>query len=123
MYQLELVILQIQDFYKELIQRVAKLAAEWMSAGFIHGVLNTDNMSLVGESFDYGPFAFLNRWDPNFTAAYFDETGMYSYGRQPSTCYNNLRLLQEPLSMFLQRDSMEESLDIFSKTYQKVWTR
>ena len=63
---------QLLAFYGELVERVARMAAEWMAAGFVHGVLNTDNMSLAGESFDYGPFAFLERWDPSFTAAYFD---------------------------------------------------
>ena len=90
---------RILSFYGELVERVAKLAAEWMAAGFTHGVLNTDNMSLVGESFDYGPYAFIERWDPNFTAAYFDQTGLYAFGRQPIICHNNLRLLQEPLAM------------------------
>ncbi len=109
---------QLLAFYSELVQRIARLVAEWMAAGFTHGVLNTDNMSLVGESFDYGPFAFLNEWDPNFTAAYFDEIGLYSFGRQPATCYDNLRLLQEPFSMLLPREPMKESLECFSSTYQ-----
>ena len=106
-------------FYRELVQRVARLAAEWMAAGFVHGVLNTDNMSLMGESFDYGPFAFLDIWDPNFTAAYFDQSGLYAYGRQPSVCQNNLRLLQEPLSMLLHRDAMTDCLDSFPSLYQQ----
>ena len=53
-------------------------SARWMAAGFVHGVLNTDNMNITGESFDYGPYRFLPRNDPNFTAAYFDETGLYA---------------------------------------------
>jgi uncharacterized protein YdiU (UPF0061 family) len=92
---------QLLAFYGELVERVARLAAEWMAAGFVHGVLNTDNMSLVGESFDYGPFAFLDRWDPSFTAAYFDQTGLYAYGRQPAICRKNLQMLQEPLALLL----------------------
>src|SRR6476646_4868721 len=59
-------------FYAELVQRVAELAAQWMSVGFCHAVLNTDNMSITGESFDYGPYAFMDRYDLRFTAAYFD---------------------------------------------------
>jgi len=108
---------QLLAFYAELVERVARLAAEWMAAGFIHGVLNTDNMSLVGESFDYGPFAFLDNWEPGFTAAYFDQTGLYAYGRQPVICHENLRLLQEPLAMLLPRQSMEQSLETFASTY------
>lgn len=110
---------QLLAFYGELVERVARLAAEWMAAGFVHGVLNTDNMSLVGESFDYGPFAFLDRWDPYFTAAYFDQTGLYAYGRQPAICRKNLQMLQEPLALLLPREAMEERLDRFAEVYSQ----
>ncbi len=109
---------QILAFYAELVERVARLAAEWMAAGFTHGVLNTDNMSLTGESFDYGPFAFIENWDPSFTAAYFDQTGLYAFGQQPSICYSNLKLLQEPLLMILSREDLEERLEKFANTYK-----
>ncbi len=81
-------------FYAALIERTAKLAAQWMAAGFCHGVLNTDNMSITGESFDYGPYAFIPSYNPQFTAAYFDYGGRYSYGNQPFICRLNLELLQ-----------------------------
>ena len=103
--------------YGELVERVARLAAEWMVAGFTHGVLNTDNMSLAGESFDYGPFAFLDRWDLGFTAAYFDQTSLYAYGQQPRICHQNLRLLQEPLAMLWPRQALEQRLERFGPTY------
>ncbi|MCT0224391.1 YdiU family protein [Synechococcus sp. CS-1328] len=108
---------QLLAFYGELVERVARLAAEWMAAGFTHGVLNTDNMSLAGESFDYGPFAFLERWDPGFTAAYFDHSGLYAYGQQPLICHHNLRLLQEPLAMLLPRAELEARLERFAPSY------
>jgi len=104
-------------FYGELVVRVARLAAEWMAAGFTHGVLNTDNMSLAGESFDYGPFAFLEGWDPGFTAAYFDHSGLYAYGQQPLICHHNLRLLQEPLAMLLPRAELAARLERFAPAY------
>ena len=100
-------------FYGELVESVARLSAEWMAAGFTHGVLNTDNMSLAGESFDYGPFAFLDRWDPLFTAAYFDHAGLYAYGQQPAVAHQNL-LLQEPLAMLLPRAGLEARLERFA---------
>jgi hypothetical protein len=56
-----------------------------MMAGFVHGVLNTDNMNITGESFDYGPYRFLPTYDPEFTAAYFDHHGLYAFGRQPAS--------------------------------------
>ncbi len=70
-----------------------------MAAGFVHGVLNTDNINVTGESFDYGPWRFLPVLDPAFTAAYFDETGLYAYGRQPDALFWNLtRLRRMPAS-------------------------
>jgi uncharacterized protein YdiU (UPF0061 family) len=106
-------------FYGALVERVARLTAEWMAAGFTHGVLNTDNMSLAGESFDYGPFAFLEHWDPHFTAAYFDHSGLYAYGQQPATTHHNLRLLQEPLAMLLPRAGLEARLERFAPAYHQ----
>src|SRR4051794_27623849 len=69
-------------FLGRVCANVARLGAQWMAAGFVHGVLNTDNVNVTGESFDYGPWRFLPAYDPAFTAAYFDETGLYAYGRQ-----------------------------------------
>ena len=64
-----------------VVDQKAKTVAQWMAAGFVHGVLNTDNMNISGESFDYGPYRFLPAYDPGFTAAYFDHSGLYAYGR------------------------------------------
>lgn len=104
-------------FYTELVQRVAELVAQLMSVGFCHAVLNTDNMSITGESFDYGPFAFLPTYDPNFTAAYFDHYGRYSYGNQPGICKLNLELLQRPLSAVIDPAEMTTALAQFEGYY------
>nr|MBP8246913.1 YdiU family protein [Phenylobacterium sp.] len=74
-----------------VVERAGTLAASWMAAGFVHGVLNTDNMNITGESFDYGPYRFLPHNDPNFVAAYFDSQGLYSFGRQPEAVFWNLQ--------------------------------
>ena len=74
-------------------------APSWMMAGFVHGVLNTDNMNVTGESFDYGPYRFLPTYDPEFTAAYFDPHGLYAFGRQPATVEWNLEQLAKALSL------------------------
>lgn len=105
------------QFYAELVQRVAKLAAQWMAAGFCHAVLNTDNMSITGESFDYGPYAFIPTYNPKFTAAYFDYYGRYSYGNQPSICRLNLEMLQQPLRMVIPLEDMEAGLARFDQYY------
>ncbi|MFZ5476527.1 MAG: protein adenylyltransferase SelO family protein [Myxococcota bacterium] len=87
----------------ELLRAVCAAAGEtcgrWMAAGFVHGVLNTDNMNVTGESFDYGPWRFAPVADPAFTAAYFDENGLYAYGRQPAAVYWNLEQLAGALSL------------------------
>ncbi len=104
-------------FYDELVDRVAALAAQWMAVGFCHGVLNTDNMSITGESFDYGPYAFIDRYDPRFTAAYFDHGGRYSYGNQPAICQLNLRALQKPLAQLMPMDDLDRRLATYPDRY------
>jgi serine/tyrosine/threonine adenylyltransferase len=107
-----------RDFYVALVERVATLAAQWMTAGFCHGVLNTDNMSITGESFDYGPYAFIPHYNPGFTAAYFDHGGRYSFGNQPFICRLNLELLQSPLSMVISLMDLDFALDKFERRYR-----
>lgn len=79
----------------------AKLTARWMMAGFVHGVLNTDNMNITGESFDYGPYRFLPTFEPGFTAAYFDRQGLYAFGRQPDAVVWNLSRLVGALGLLV----------------------
>lgn len=105
------------QFYAELVERVANLAAQWMAAGFCHAVLNTDNMSITGESFDYGPYAFIPTYNPDFTAAYFDYYGRYSYGNQPGICKLNLEMLQQPLAAVIPQAEMEAALANFDEYY------
>jgi uncharacterized protein YdiU (UPF0061 family) len=104
-------------FYAQLVQRVAELTAQWMAAGFCHGVLNTDNMSITGESFDYGPYAFIPTYDPLFTAAYFDYYRRYCYGQQPNICQLNLEMLQQPLKAVIDASDMEFGLAKFDEYY------
>jgi serine/tyrosine/threonine adenylyltransferase len=96
----------------------AHLTARWMTAGFVHGVLNTDNMNVTGESFDYGPYRFLPRNDPNFVAAYFDQTGLYSFGRQPEAVFWNLQQLAGALTPVSESEPLVEALNSFSPAYR-----
>ena len=98
--------------------KTATLAASWMAAGFVHGVLNTDNMNINGESFDYGPYRFLPRNDPNFTAAYFDHSGLYSFGRQPEAVFWNLRQLAGAFSLVSDTQPLVDVLNGFGATYR-----
>lgn len=101
-----------------VVARTARLVSRWMAAGFVHGVLNTDNMVVTGESFDYGPWRFLPRNDPNFTAAYFDETGLYSFGRQPEAAFWNLQQLAGCLSLVAESDGLVAALNGFTPAYR-----
>ncbi len=73
-------------FLADVTGQVARLGAQWMAAGFVHGVLNTDNINITGESFGYGPWRFLPTYDPEFTAAYFDHNGLCALAASPTRC-------------------------------------
>ncbi len=97
----------------------AHLAGRWMAAGFVHGVLNTDNMNINGESFDYGPYRFLPQNDPNFVAAYFDQSGLYSFGRQPEAVFWNLQQLAACLTLIVpDHQPLVDALSGFGPAYQ-----
>jgi serine/tyrosine/threonine adenylyltransferase len=98
-------------FLAAIVGNVARLGAQWVAAGFVHGVLNTDNINITGESFDYGPWRFVPTYDPDFTAAYFDETGLYSFGRQPDTLAWNLTRLAECLLPLSSIETLEPALN------------
>lgn len=110
-----------RQFYAALVQRTARLIAQWMAAGFCHGALNTDNMSITGEGFDYGPYAFIETYSPYFTAASFDRWGRYSYRNQPNICRWNLAMLQKPLALVMPKEAMETALDSFMPTYDRAY--
>jgi uncharacterized protein YdiU (UPF0061 family) len=99
--------------------KAARLTASWIAAGFVHGVLNTDNMNITGESFDYGPYRFLPQSDPNFTAAYFDQNGLYSFGRQPEAVFWNLQQLAGCLSLITESDALVGALNGFGPAYRR----
>jgi uncharacterized protein YdiU (UPF0061 family) len=105
--------------FGEVVEATARLCASWMAAGFVHGVLNTDNLNITGESFDYGPWRFLPASDPTFTAAYFDETGLYSFGRQPEAVSWALAQLGGALSLVCPASLLEAELARFGPAYQR----
>jgi uncharacterized protein YdiU (UPF0061 family) len=112
---------RVLGFLAAVVRANARLAAGWMAAGFVHGVLNSDNLNVTGESFDYGPWRFLPKYEPNFTAAYFDETGLYSYARQPEAVFWNLHQLAGALTLVLDdHDALGETLDGFAKLYERL---
>ena len=107
----------------QVVERLADLAASWMVAGFVHGVLNSDNMNISGESFDYGPWRWLPRWDPRFTAAYFDHSGLYCFGRQPEAMHWNCGQLAVALRLLAETEPLVFALDRFAPLYQQAMVR
>ena len=112
---------QATAFLRAVCARVARMGAQWMAAGFVHGVLNTDNINITGESFDYGPWRWLPTYDPAFTAAYFDESGLYAYGRQPETLVWNLTRLAECLLPFADKDALVDALQSFAPAFRTAY--
>ncbi|WP_375282771.1 protein adenylyltransferase SelO family protein [Marinicauda pacifica] len=106
-------------FLRAVCEKSAALAAQWMAAGFVHGVLNTDNLVVTGESFDYGPWRFLPSFEPGFTAAYFDQTGLYAYARQPESVFWALQQLAGALSLVGDRDGLVEALSAYPDMYKR----
>ena len=99
--------------YDAVTGAAARLGAEWFAAGFVHGVLNTDNINITAESFDYGPWRFLDTFNPNFTAAYFDHNGLYAFARQPEALHWNLARLGECLIPLASRAEIEPVFESF----------
>ncbi|MCY1643839.1 protein adenylyltransferase SelO [Methylorubrum sp. SL192] len=108
-------------FFEAMLARVARMGAQWMAAGFVHGVLNTDNINVTGESFDYGPWRFAPTHDPAFTAAYFDEWGLYSFGRQPEALFWNLSRLADCLLGLVPKERLEAGLKGFGPALQDAF--
>ena len=101
-------------------ERTAVLAASYLAAGFVHGVLNSDNINVTGESFDYGPWRFTPNWDEAFTAAYFDHSGLYAFGRQPEAIHWDLAQLAGSLSLVAEAETLQAVLDRWPEQFQRA---
>ena len=112
-----------EEMFDRVVSASADTVACWMAAGFVHGVMNTDNMNITGESFDYGPYRFLPTLDPGYTAAYFDYNGLYAFGRQPEAMSWNLAQLAQSLSLICEDALLIDSLNDFAPRYQSALNR
>ena len=101
-------------------QATATLAASYLAAGFVHGVLNSDNINVTGESFDYGPWRFTPDWDPDFTAAYFDHYGLYSFARQPEAIHWDLAQFAGSLALVAAAPALSELLTSWSDRFEQA---
>ena len=113
--------------FEAVVAAQASLVAQWMLVGFIHGVMNTDNMTISGEGIDYGPCAFMDVFDPATVYSSIDEAGRYAYGNQPSVAQWNLARLAEALLPLFHEDQeqavvlAQESLGAFHTQYSAAW--
>jgi len=106
-----------------VVREAARLAADYIAAGFVHGVLNSDNIAITCESFDYGPWRFTPFWDGHFTAAYFDHAGLYSFGRQPEAIHWDVLQLARSLTLVAEADALRPVLDHFPAAFQQALVR
>ena len=113
----------VGEFYEEVVRKTALLVARWQAVGFVHGVLNTDNMSIMALTIDYGPFAFMEFYDPDFIPNGSDGAGRYRYSRQPQICKWNLRQLGVALRPFLSPEHAEDALSQFDSVFQDVYDK
>ena len=111
-----------EELLDQVVTRTATLAARYMAAGFVHGVLNSDNINVTGESFDYGPWRFAPTWDPQFTAAYFDHQGLYAFGRQPEAIGWDVAQLAASLRLVADSEPLIAALDAFGPRFQTALT-
>ena len=115
-------------FLEQVVASQASLIARWMLVGFIHGVMNTDNMTISGETIDYGPCAFLDRYDPATVFSSIDHNGRYAYGKQPAIAQWNLARLAETLLPLFDGNpdlAIEQATDVlqtFPDQFHKHWT-
>jgi hypothetical protein len=111
-------------WFGEVVKRTAHMIAQWQAVGFAHGVMNTDNMSILGLTLDYGPYGFMDAYDPQFICNHTDEQGRYSFINQPAIAHWNLRALALTLSDLITTDQLLEKLtsyeDHFSIRYRDL---
>jgi uncharacterized protein YdiU (UPF0061 family) len=114
-------------FLEAVLERQASLVAHWMRVGFVHGVMNTDNVAISGETIDYGPCAFLDRYHPHTVFSSIDHGGRYAYGNQPSICHWNLVRFAETLLPIIHENEQQaikiatEILEHFPAIFEKHW--
>ncbi|MEF1167362.1 protein adenylyltransferase SelO [Vibrio campbellii] len=99
--------------FESIVEKTAEMIAYWQAYGFAHGVMNTDNMSILGQTFDYGPFGFLDDYDPNYICNHSDYQGRYAFEQQPRIALWNLSALAHSLSPLVQREDLEVALGKF----------
>jgi uncharacterized protein YdiU (UPF0061 family) len=109
------------SFLHGIVERTAWLMARWQSVGFAHGVMNTDNMSILGLTLDYGPFGFLDTFDPAFICNHTDSAGRYSFARQPTIGLWNCKALATALSSLVSDTDAAAALDAYEPAFRNAY--
>lgn len=104
-------------WFEEVVERTAYLIADWQAIGFCHGVMNSDNMSIIGDTFDYGPYAFLDDFDAGYICNHTDQGGRYAYNRQPHAGFTNCQYLANALLPIMDEDTLREGLQCYEAAY------
>ncbi|MGP2450377.1 protein adenylyltransferase SelO [Pantoea stewartii subsp. indologenes] len=108
-------------WFADIVLRTARLIAQWQSVGFAHGVMNTDNMSILGLTMDYGPYGFLDDYQPDFICNHSDYQGRYSFENQPMIGLWNLNRLAHALSGLLSTEQLKQALSGYENELMRVW--
>ena len=111
------------NLFSEVVEKTASMIIEWMRVGFVHGVMNTDNMSILGETIDYGPYGWLENYDPDWTPNTTDSANRrYRYGQQPAIAqWNLLQLANALFPLIKETKPLEEALAHYADQYQSGW--
>ncbi|AZG71913.1 protein adenylyltransferase SelO [Shewanella livingstonensis] len=110
-----------KQWFHEVVQSTAKMIAHWQSVGFAHGVMNTDNMSIIGDTFDFGPFAFLDTFKEGFVCNHSDHEGRYAFGQQPAVGLWNLKRLAQALAPIIESNDLIVALNTYQAALVKQY--
>ncbi|GFO46223.1 selenoprotein o [Plakobranchus ocellatus] len=111
------------EFYKEVVRRTARMVAEWQCVGWCHGVLNTDNMSILGVTIDYGPFGFIDKFNRHFICNASDDGGRYTYARQPEMCKWNCDKFAKAIMDVVPLEQTSRHLNLFDEEFEQHYTK
>ncbi|MCS6897284.1 MAG: YdiU family protein, partial [Nitrospira sp.] len=112
-----------EQFFDEVVGRTAKLIAQWQAVGWAHGVLNTDNMSILGLTLDYGPFGFMDDYDPGFICNHSDVNGRYAFNQQPAIGLWNLGCLAQTLTPLVAKEALRSALEGYHRLFREEYLR
>jgi serine/tyrosine/threonine adenylyltransferase len=108
---------QYADLFLLIAQNTAEMIARWQAIGFNHGVMNTDNMSILGDTFDFGPYGFLDTFNPHHICNHSDDQGRYAFDRQPAIAHWNLAVLAQALSSLVPEDALKEGMQHYARHF------